>query len=44
MHYGGTGSGCLISHYAEEIQQAMNILCDGYQLNELELDEYEELN
>ena len=44
LHYGGVGSGCFVSHYAEEIQQAMNSLCPGYQLEKEVLDNYEAIN
>ena len=44
LHYGGAGSGCFVSHYANEIRQAMNSLCQGYQLEEEVLDDYEALD
>jgi hypothetical protein len=43
LYLGGVGSGYFISHYATEIQRAMDNLCPGYQLEEVRLDEYEEL-
>ena len=33
MWRGGRGSGTLLSHYATEIQRAMNQLCPGYALD-----------
>ena len=44
LHYGGLGSGCFVTHYKDEIQRAMNELCDGYKLEEVNLDGYDTLN
>ena len=44
LRSGGTGSGCFVSHYADEIQQAMDILCPGYQLERMVLEDYEALD
>lgn len=43
MHYGGGGSGCFVTHYKTEIQNAMNSLCPGYILEEIDLSGYDVL-
>jgi hypothetical protein len=44
MHYGGGGSGCFVTHYKDEIQQAMNDLCNGYYLEEMDMSPYQDLS
>lgn len=44
MHYGGTGSGCFVTPYKEDIQRAMDLLCPGYELEEIDLNDYDQLD
>jgi hypothetical protein len=43
IHYSGGGSGCFVTHYKSDIQQAMNDLVSGYPLEEMDLSEYQKL-
>jgi len=43
MHFGGTGAGCFVTHYRHEIQQAMDALCPGYELEAVDLKAYPRL-
>ena len=41
MRYGWGGSGDFVTHFKTEIQNTMNALCPGYQLEEVDLSDYE---
>ncbi len=41
---GGGGSGCFITHYRQEIQNAMDRLCPGYVLQEVDLSPFDQLD
>ena len=44
MWKGGGGQGCFMSNYIIEIQSAMDILCQGYQLQTIDLSGFDQLN
>ena len=40
LHYGGAGAGCFVTHFKSEIQFAMDSLCSGYELQEIDFSSF----
>lgn len=35
---------CFVTPYKEDIQRAMDLLCPGYELEEIDLNDYDQIN
>ena len=44
LWHGGTGGGCLVHLFKQEIQLRMNQLCPGYSISEIDFSGYDKLN